>query len=146
MMANKMFSLDQIDAVVNQLIKELQGGDVVVLVGEMGVGKTTIVKACAKALGVEEEITSPTFSIVEEHVCTTNHDSIKRIIHVDTYRIEFENEIFDIGLENIFAQDALTFIEWGERIENLIDGNYQRWVIEEVPDGQRSILVESKEN
>lgn len=137
------FTLQDIDESAKTLVSGLQGGSVVVLVGEMGAGKTTLVKACAKALGVEDEITSPTFSIVEEHECAAS-DNIKRLIHVDTYRIEFENEIYDLGLENLFAEDALTFIEWGERIEKLIDGPYQVWNIDEQKDGTRLLTIENK--
>lgn len=140
------FTLNDIDTAAKSLVDNLRGGSVVVLVGEMGSGKTTLVKACAKALGVTEEITSPTFSIVEEHACTTSNSSIKRLIHVDTYRIEFENEIYDIGLENIFANDAVTFIEWGNRIEKLIDGPYQIFNIDEQRDGSRLLTIENRSN
>lgn len=141
---NSAFQLSEIDTIAKTLIANLYGGSIVVLVGEMGVGKTTIVKACAKALGVDEEITSPTFSIVEQHDCNVSDSTIKRIIHVDTYRIEFENEIYDIGLEEIFANDALTFIEWGDRIENMIDGEYYIWNIVESADQSRTISIEKR--
>lgn len=140
------FTLEDIDIAAEDLVKDLQGGSVVALVGEMGAGKTTLVKACAKALGVSDEITSPTFSIVEEHECSSDHSSIKRLIHVDTYRIEFENEIFDLGIENLFDDDALTFIEWGERIEKLIDGPYQVWNIDELADTSRLLTIENRSN
>ena len=140
------FTLEDIDLAAQELVQNLQGGSVVVLVGDMGAGKTTLVKACAKALGVLDEITSPTFSIVEDHECESSHPSIKRLIHVDTYRIEFENEIYDLGLENLFDEDALTFIEWGERIENLIEGSYQVWNLDEQRDGSRLLTIENRSN
>ena len=133
------FNLDEIDEVAAVLLEELDNGSIVVLVGEMGAGKTTLVKACGRALGVIEEITSPTFSIIEEHLCGLNKKQVKKIIHVDTYRIEYENEILNIGIEDIFDDDAITFIEWGERIEAMIDDFYWVWTITENKDGTRSI-------
>ena len=137
----KHFNLEEIDSVADVLLEELDGGSIVVLVGEMGAGKTTLVKACGRALGVIEEITSPTFSIIEEHLCGLNKKQVKKIIHVDTYRIEYENEILDIGLEEIFDDDAITFIEWGERIETMIDDFYWVWTITENQDGSKSSAV-----
>lgn len=140
----KHFNLEEIDSVADVLLEELDGGSIVVLVGEMGAGKTTLVKACGRALGVIEEITSPTFSIIEEHLCGLNKKQVKKIIHVDTYRIEYENEILDIGLEEIFDDDAITFIEWGERIETMIDDFYWVWTITENQDGSRSISISTR--
>ncbi len=138
------FALDEIENIARILVNELEAGSVVVLVGEMGSGKTTLVSACANVLGVLENVTSPTFSIIEEHDCHIENSYIKHIIHVDTYRIEYENEIFDLDFDSIFSKDAITFIEWGERIEDMIVDQYYVWTLMENEDGTRSISTKSR--
>jgi tRNA threonylcarbamoyladenosine biosynthesis protein TsaE len=86
------------------------------LQGEMGAGKTTFTSQLLKLMGVEEEGSSPTFSIVNEYF-SLNYG---KIYHFDFYRIENESEAFDIGVEEIFEEDAFCFVEWPSRIENLL--------------------------
>lgn len=138
------FTIEELDQIATILVKDLKGGSIVVIEGEMGSGKTTLVKACGLVLGVQDEITSPTFSIIEEHKCISEKADIKKIIHVDTYRIEFENELYELGFDDIFDSDAVTFIEWGERIEQMLDDQYFLWSLTENLDGSRSIKIESK--
>ncbi|UKN01550.1 tRNA (adenosine(37)-N6)-threonylcarbamoyltransferase complex ATPase subunit type 1 TsaE [Paracrocinitomix mangrovi] len=88
----------------------------VILRGEMGAGKTTLVKEIIKQMGAEDEGSSPTFSLVNEYF-SVNYGAI---YHFDFYRINDEEEALDIGIEEIFEEDAYVFIEWPERIENLI--------------------------
>lgn len=86
--------------------------------GEMGVGKTTLIKELAKQLGVTEKTSSPTFSLVNEYKtedCT--------IYHFDFYRINQEEEVYDIGIEDYFHTNAWCFVEWPEKIPNLIPEN-----------------------
>jgi len=85
--------------------------------GEMGVGKTTLIKEVVKQLGVQELANSPTFSLVNEYVT----DDGKTIYHFDFYRIEDEEEALDIGIEEYFYDDnAWCLIEWGNKVENLL--------------------------
>ncbi len=88
--------------------------------GEMGAGKTTFISQVLKELGVEDHLSSPTFSIVNEYF-SVNYG---KIYHFDFYRIEDEMEAFDIGIEEIFEEDAYCFVEWPEKIENLIPDNF----------------------
>ena len=90
----------------------------VVLRGEVGAGKTTLVKGIAEALGaaVEEEVTSPTFTLVHEYVGPKVH-----VFHLDLYRLETEEQIAVLGLEEMCAQpNALVLVEWGERFESVV--------------------------
>jgi len=89
---------------------------VILFYGEMGVGKTTLIKQLCKQLGVEEETTSPTFSIVNEYLSNEGNS----IYHFDFYRIEEETEVFDLGYEDYFYSDNYCFIEWPEKIPNLL--------------------------
>ncbi len=84
--------------------------------GEMGSGKTTLVKAFLKVLGVELEVTSPTFSIVNSYEAA---DGIP-IYHFDFYRIKSEEEVYDIGYEEYFFGNAWCFVEWPEKIGDLL--------------------------
>lgn len=83
--------------------------------GEMGVGKTTLIKELAKKLGVQDTISSPTFSIVNEYAL--NED---KLYHFDFYRLEDEEEALDIGIEDYFDSGHWNFVEWPEKVESLL--------------------------
>jgi tRNA threonylcarbamoyladenosine biosynthesis protein TsaE len=110
---------------------------VILFYGEMGVGKTTLIKQLCKQLGVEEATTSPTFSIVNEYLANTG----KSIYHFDFYRIEEEAEVFDLGYEDYFYSDNYCFIEWPEKIPNLLPENTVTLKIELGENNERLIEV-----
>ena len=85
--------------------------------GEMGVGKTTIINSLCKFLNVKDQISSPTFSIVNEYLTSDN----KKVFHFDMYRIKNKEEVFDLGFEEYIYNDNYCFIEWPEKIPNLIE-------------------------
>ena len=84
--------------------------------GDMGAGKTTLIKALCKALGVKDVVGSPTFSIVNEY----QTDADEKVFHFDFYRIKNEEEAYDIGTEDYFYSGRYCFIEWPEKIPSLI--------------------------
>ncbi|MGH9024559.1 MAG: tRNA (adenosine(37)-N6)-threonylcarbamoyltransferase complex ATPase subunit type 1 TsaE [Acidimicrobiia bacterium] len=88
----------------------LRAGDVVVLAGDLGAGKTTFAKGVATALGVDDAIVSPTFTIVREY------EGRLPLRHVDVYRIENLGELREIGLDEMLGGDTVTLVEWGDRI------------------------------
>src|SRR5437763_14480690 len=92
----------------------LSGGDVVVLTGDLGAGKTTFVKGAARALGVTDPVVSPTFTIVRRYRGT------RTVQHVDVYRLDSMQEVIDLGVEELFDPDGVTFVEWGDVIEALL--------------------------
>lgn len=83
--------------------------------GEMGTGKTTLIKEIAKLLGVKESTSSPTFSIINEHVIAGD-----KLYHFDFYRLKNIEEAYDIGLEDYFFSDSWNFIEWPEKVDELL--------------------------
>lgn len=87
--------------------------------GEMGAGKTTLTKQIVKILGVNDNISSPTFSLVNEYISDQN----EKIFHFDFYRIEDEIEALDIGIDDYFNQNAWCLVEWPQNVENLLPLN-----------------------
>lgn len=107
--------------VASSIAQSLAGGDIVLLAGELGAGKTTFVKGIAEALGATEQVSSPTFSLMNMYPLATPVRQIVRIIHVDTYRMEQVEDMEDIGLEEYLADpQTLCIIEWPEKITPLV--------------------------
>ncbi len=105
--------LEQFGVSLGENAKE---GTVIALLGDLGVGKTTLTKSIAKGLGVKEHITSPTFSIVKEY------DSGRLpLYHMDLYRISDESELFYLGFEDYVYSKGVSVIEWADRAEELPD-------------------------
>lgn len=103
-----------------EFASQLQGGDIVCLQGDLGAGKTTFVKGLAQGLGIKEEMTSPTFTLMNTHP-VHGHASIKRLVHIDTYRLKSENELLEIGVEDYLGQPGvITLIEWPEKISGIL--------------------------
>ncbi len=105
--------------------------------GEMGVGKTTFIKALCEELGVENVINSPTFAIINEYLSQITGEPI---YHFDFYRINHFAEARDIGAEEYFNSGALCFIEWPEKIEDILPDNTLRVHITEAESGMRTIF------
>ncbi len=98
-----------------EILSSLDGRTVVALRGEMGAGKTTLVRRIAEAMGAEDSVTSPTFAIVNQYEGTAG-----RIYHFDFYRITDLREAYDFGYEEYFYSGDLCLVEWPERIEELL--------------------------
>src|SRR5438874_13578838 len=96
----------------------LSGGDVLVLTGELGAGKTTFVQGAARALGVTDPVVSPTFTLVRRY------RGSRPVHHVDVYRLDRMQEVIDLGVEELFDPDGVTFVEWGDVIEGLLPDAY----------------------
>ena len=100
-----------------KISKILDEGDVVILEGPLGVGKTTFIKGVVAALGVnEKKVRSPSFTIIKEYSTKK-----KKVFHIDLYRINRVEELFNVGYEDyLYEPEGITFIEWGERIEGML--------------------------
>ena len=95
----------------------LQPGDVLVLAGEMGAGKTAFTKGVALALGIEEQVASPTFTIVREYAASIP------LVHVDVYRLDHVQELHDLGLDDLLGEEAITVVEWGDKVSAALPGD-----------------------
>lgn len=113
------YNLLDLEKIAYSILKKTQGMKKFIFIGDMGVGKTTLIKELSLQLGVNDAITSPTFSIVNEY------NSLKdlKVYHFDLYRIKDENEALDFGIEEYLYSDDYCFIEWPERISRLINSN-----------------------
>lgn len=101
------------------LASHFRGGDVLLLIGDLGAGKTTLMKGLAMGLGVTVEVSSPTFTLMNHY--PTNGGNIKNLIHIDTYRLKDESDLKDIGVEDYLCEpDSLCVIEWPEKIIELL--------------------------
>ena len=109
-------SVDELEFVASELISKSKPHTFFALFGEMGVGKTTLIKSFCKILGVEENVSSPTFSILNEYI----RNNGQPVYHFDFYRIKTEAEAFDLGYENYFYSNNYCFVEWSEKIPNLL--------------------------
>ncbi|MCD7972272.1 MAG: tRNA (adenosine(37)-N6)-threonylcarbamoyltransferase complex ATPase subunit type 1 TsaE [Candidatus Azobacteroides sp.] len=119
-----------------QFIEQIGENKVFAFYGEMGAGKTTIIKAICEELGVEDVINSPTFAIVNEYQSASD----KLIYHFDFYRINKVDEVYDFGYEDYFYSGSLCFIEWPEKIDQLLPENCIKVGITVQPDNSRKIV------
>jgi tRNA threonylcarbamoyladenosine biosynthesis protein TsaE len=125
------------------LSQQQQHGLVVILRGEVGAGKTTLVKGIAAALGAaaEDEVTSPTFTIVHEYVGTSI-----RLFHLDLYRLETEEQIAVLGLDEMAGyENALVLVEWGERFESVVKMAGGEIYMEHGEGDERGLIVRLKD-
>jgi tRNA threonylcarbamoyladenosine biosynthesis protein TsaE len=140
-MATKTIKIKALDA-INESAKEFMAemGDYTVFAfnGEMGAGKTTFIKALCQELGVEDVTNSPSFAIINEYRSDT---TAELIYHFDCYRLENEMEAEEIGVEDYFYSGALCFIEWPERITDLLPDDTVEVDVVEEEDGTRTITL-----
>jgi tRNA threonylcarbamoyladenosine biosynthesis protein TsaE len=135
----KIESLDKIGEAAKKFVENMDDRTVFAFRGNMGAGKTTFIKAICEELGVEDTINSPTFAIVNEY---RSEDNGELIYHFDFYRINKISEAEDLGAEDYFYSGALCFIEWPEKIEELLPGDVVNVEIVENPDGSRTVTID----
>ena len=129
-------NLDHIEEAAREFIGQMGDDTVFAFYGKMGAGKTTFIKALCKLLGVEDEVNSPTFAIINEYRSQT---TAELIYHFDFYRIKKLEEVYDLGYEDYFYSGALCFIEWPELVEELLPLDAKKVTITENSDGSRTI-------
>lgn len=130
--------LDELDTIARQLLATGRERSVWLFEGDMGAGKTTLIKAICRTLGVVSPVQSPTFSIVNEYTTHEGHS----VYHFDCYRLRNEAEALDIGLEEYLDSGNYCFIEWPERISSLWPPMYYQVRISADSDGSRTIETE----
>ena len=132
----KNYTLKQLPQIAQQII-DVSSKKTLLFYGSMGVGKTTLIKEIVKQLGVNDVVSSPTFSLVNEYQ-TRNGETI---YHFDFYRIHSEEEALDIGIEDYFYNNDWCFIEWPEKVKNLLPLNAVEIHLSLNNDETRNILI-----
>ena len=127
-------SREQTQTFAEQFAKTLKSGDIVLLDGEMGAGKTVFAKGVAKGLGIEEEVTSPTYAYMNDY------DGV--LFHYDCYRIESVEQAERLGLADYFDMGGICLIEWSQNIAPLLPKGCKRVRIQKRGENIRSITVE----
>ena len=133
-------SPEETRALGRTLAQALQGGAVVAFTGDLGAGKTAFVRGLARGLGIDERVTSPTFTIVNEY------DGPTPLFHFDMYRLGSEDELFDIGWEDYLARPGICPVEWSEQIAGALPPEAVRVTIRRHPTeaNWRDITVEGR--
>lgn len=129
-------SLSDLDQAAISLLDFAGAEKIFVFEGDMGAGKTTFIKVLAKALGVKELVSSPTFSIVNEYEAEGN-----TFYHFDFYRIKNLQEAYDIGYEEYFYSGNTCFIEWPEKVEELLPEHYIKVEIKMLSENERILSI-----
>ena len=128
-------SVDETNAIACKTAEKLQGGETLLLNGELGAGKTTFTKALFKALGVTAMVTSPTFTIMK-----TYHGRVFTVHHLDMYRIENEDDVEELGLREQIEDGDVTVIEWNKFSD--FNGKFVTVNIEYLGENERKITIE----
>ena len=135
---NKNYSLNELTTIAQEIVKKAQN-KVLLFNGDMGVGKTTLIKEICKILGVDDVAHSPTFSLVNEYKTNDN----ETVYHFDFYRIEDEEEAYDMGVEDYLYSNNWCLIEWPENVKNLLPLDAVEVKIILLNDGQRNIQLKT---
>jgi tRNA threonylcarbamoyladenosine biosynthesis protein TsaE len=129
-----------------KLAKLLKPPQLIILRGDLGTGKTTLVKGIAQALDAAEadEVTSPTFTLVHEYDGTQQGKAVK-LFHLDVYRLEGERQLETLGLDELLTEDALVLVEWGEKFKSIKKKSTGEIAITSAGGDARKITVSLKE-
>ena len=128
-------TMKQLGEILGGLLKK---GNIVCLTGDLGSGKTVLAGGIAKGLGVNEHVTSPTFTLIKEYKGRIP------LYHVDVYRLYDPAEIFELGLDEYLYGQGVTVIEWADRIKEYINGDYLDIKIEKLDGDERRVTISSK--
>lgn len=134
---NINFTLDEIQEVVKQILATPRLKKVITFHATMGVGKTTLIKELVKQLGVNDTSSSPTFSLVNEYQTKEG----ETIYHFDLYRLNSEEEAYDMGIDEYFYSGNWCFIEWPEKTPNLIPIDHASIHMKTAKNGARELIL-----
>lgn len=131
------YTLNNVETVAKTLLETVDS-KIILFEGEMGVGKTTLIKTLIKLLGSNDVVSSPTFSIVNEYLAEN-----QSIYHFDLYRIEDEDELYDFGIDTYIYNNNFVFVEWPELLKPLIQDKYSVVKITLSENTSRTISIEN---
>ncbi len=124
-----------------KLAAELQGGEVIMLSGDLGSGKTKFVQGLAKGLGIKAKVNSPTFNILKLYK-TSGNKNIKSFCHIDTYRLHNEADLISLGVQDFFDDEqTVTAIEWAEKIKKIRPQNVIIVKLTHISENERGVEI-----
>ena len=132
-------SVEETEKIGAELARKLFGGSIVAFTGDLGAGKTAFVRGMAHGLGIEDRVTSPTFTIVNEY-----DGGEKPLFHFDLYRLFDADELFDIGWEDYLARGGICAVEWSERAADAMENCIRVDIVRGESDDQRIIKIEGE--
>lgn len=135
------YSYEDTSKIAAEIAQDLKGGEFIAMYGDLGAGKTAFVQGVAKALGIDQPVTSPTFTIVNEY------EGRLTLYHFDVYRIEDSEEMYEIGYDEYISSGGVCIVEWAELIEDLFPDEYIKITILKDVDKDfdyRKIILERK--
>lgn len=115
-----LFSLEEIDFAVRQFWDAVGHKRIFAFHGPLGAGKTTFIAALCRAKGIEDEPSSPTFSLINDYLFLDEKGEEQHFYHIDAYRIRAEEEAVQAGIEDCLLSESICFVEWPEKIPNLL--------------------------
>ena len=132
---NISYKIDEINSAAKEILSLYNSSKIYVFIGEMGSGKTTLIKSLVKELGYKGIVNSPTFSIINEY------SNGNKIFHFDFYRLEDKNELLDLGIEEYINGDHWCFIEWPDLIIDLLPEGFIKLKLETISENERKITI-----
>ena len=130
-----IYSIDEIEDVAKKILSLNLNSKIYILYGNMGSGKTTLIKSIVEKLDIDSVANSPTFSIINEYY---NGD---KIYHFDFYRIKDKNELLDIGIEEYISGNNICFIEWPDLVIEMLPKNYNTLKLEVISNTERKLTI-----
>ncbi len=130
------YRLDNIESALAEILPLLKEYKILLFEGNMGAGKTTLISALIKSMGSKDDVSSPTFSIVNEY-----HTDAGKVFHFDFYRIENEEEVHQLGIEEYFYSGEYCFIEWAQNVQRFLPENYVSVHIQTIDEYTREISI-----
>lgn len=131
-----LYTLEEVDKVAKQILEQASSRTFL-FYGKVGAGKTTLIKSLANCLEVTDAISSPTFSLVNEHLTASG----EKLFHFDLYRLKEMEEALDIGIEDYLDSGAWIFIEWPDKVVSLLADSFHKIEITHQDSGQRLLKL-----
>lgn len=145
MMNKKMVSKNEKETkkIATDLAKQLKGGEILMLTGDLGAGKTTFLQELAKRIGVQERVNSPTFNIMKLY--KPKNKTIKVFCHIDAYRLDSGKDLKVLGIDEIWGNDdTVTAVEWAEIIKDIYPNHYIKVDIKHISENERELTIDKK--